>query len=135
MMEQPRDITVRVARRDVLAEGIVGLTLEAANGVALPGWTPGAHIDLKLPVRDAEGMPLIRQYSLCGSLGDGGSYRVGVLREAAGRGGSAFVHEALKEGDVLAISAPRNHFPFEAGPRTLFIAGGIGITPILPMVR
>ncbi|SEH89891.1 PDR/VanB family oxidoreductase [Paracoccus alkenifer] len=134
-MEQPRDIVVKVAHRDTLARGIVGLTLAAVDGMGLPDWTPGAHIDLKLPVSDADGMPLIRQYSLCGDPGGRDGYRVGILHEAAGRGGSAFVHETLKEGDLLTISAPRNHFPFEPGQKTLFITGGIGITPILPMVR
>ena len=77
---------------------------------------------------------MVRPYSLCGDVADRSSYRLGILREPAGRGGSAFVHDNLKVGDVIAVSAPRNHFPFSASGKILFIAGGIGITPILPMV-
>ncbi|AUM75120.1 PDR/VanB family oxidoreductase [Paracoccus jeotgali] len=134
-MEQHQEILVRVCARDALADGIVGLTLAPVDGGQLPEWTPGAHLDLKLPLKADDGAEVIRQYSLCGDPRDRSCYRIGVLREAAGRGGSAYVHDRLAPGEVIRINAPRNHFPFEPTARTLFIAGGIGITPILPMVR
>jgi len=115
-------LTVRVTRKETLADGVVGLTL---SGVALPAWEPGAHIDLHLPGG------LVRQYSLCGAAG---SWRIAVLREPDGRGGSAAVHDLVAVGDTLAASEPRNHFPLVDASRYLFLAGGIGITPILPMV-
>ncbi|WP_417607488.1 PDR/VanB family oxidoreductase [Primorskyibacter flagellatus] len=134
-MEQHQDIMVRVCARDALADGIVGLTLAPINGGQLPEWTPGAHLDLKLPLKADDGEEMIRQYSLCGDPADRSCYRIGILRESAGRGGSAYVHDRLTCGDIVRINPPRNHFPFEPTARTLFIAGGIGITPILPMVR
>ena len=78
---------------------------------------------------------LTRQYSLCGDRWDAHSYRVGVLREPAGRGGSAFVHDELRVGDLVGVGGPRNNFPLVPSPRYLFVAGGIGITPILPMIH
>jgi vanillate O-demethylase ferredoxin subunit len=79
----------------------------------------------------------VRQYSLCNDPQDAGRYVVGVLREAASRGGSAAVHEQVHEGQQIAIGAPRNHFALHAGrpARHLLLAGGIGITPILAMAR
>ncbi len=76
-----------------------------------------------------------RQYSLCGSRWDAFRYRVGVLREPAGRGGSAFVHDRLQVGDTVGVGGPRNNFALVPSARYLFIAGGIGITPLLPMVH
>lgn len=119
---------VRVAAKRPLAEGIVGLTLVAADGEALPPWTPGAHVDLLL------GEDIVRQYSLCGELSDSQSLSVAVLREREGRGGSAFVHDRLAVGDLLTLRGPRNHFPLLDARRYLFIAGGIGITPLAPMI-
>lgn len=116
-------LTVRVAAKETLADGVVGLTL--AGSRELPSWEPGAHIDLHLPGG------LVRQYSLCGLAG---MWRVAVLREPDGRGGSAAVHDLVAVGDTLTASEPRNHFPLVAAERYLFLAGGIGITPILPMV-
>jgi ferredoxin-NADP reductase len=117
--------TVRVVRKEQLAQGVVGLTLA---GDALPSWTPGTHIDLHLPGG------LVRQYSLCGDPADSGNWRVAVLREPDGRGGSVAVHDLVAEGDTLTVGDQRNHFPLEDAERYLFLAGGIGITPILPMV-
>lgn len=134
-MRSQQEIAVRVASRDVLAEDIIGLALEAVDAAPLPSWTPGAHIGVYLPLAGPDGEQVIRQYSLCGCVEDRRQYRIAVLREAAGRGGSAFIHDTLAVGDVVTISPPRNHFPFEPAARCLFIAGGIGITPILPMVR
>ncbi|WP_370182256.1 2Fe-2S iron-sulfur cluster-binding protein [Rhodococcus wratislaviensis] len=125
----PADAALRVAAKELVAEGVVALTLRHPDGRRLPDWAPGAHIDLLLP------NGLTRQYSLCGDRWDAYSYRVGVLREPAGRGGSSFVHDALAEGDLVGVGGPRNNFPLVPAPRYLFVAGGIGITPLLPMVR
>lgn len=111
------------------ADGVVTLTLAHPAGDRLPDWTPGAHVDLALPGG------LVRQYSLCGDRWDPHTYRVGVLREPAGRGGSAFVHDRLAPGDRVPAGGPRNNFPLVPAERYLFIAGGIGITPLLPMVH
>ncbi|MDL4821480.1 PDR/VanB family oxidoreductase [Actinomadura opuntiae] len=116
---------VVVQERTDLAEGVVGLTLRAADGGVLPSWRPGAHVDLLLPGG------LERQYSLCGDPADERAWRLGVLKEGPG---STFVHERLGIGDCLVARGPRNHFALEDAPGYLFLAGGIGITPILPMV-
>jgi ferredoxin-NADP reductase len=120
--------SVRVAERRDLASGVVGLDLVAADGAALPEWAPGAHIDLHLPGG------LVRQYSLCGDPDDRRRWQVAVLREPDGRGGSACVHDKLAVGDELTVTGPRNHFPLADAADYVFIAGGIGITPILPML-
>ena len=120
---------VRVAAKRVEADGVVSLTLHDVGGRALPPWTPGAHVDLIL------GDAPTRQYSLCGDPADHGEYRVGVLRDPNGRGGSLHVHDRLRTGDVVRIRGPRNNFELAPAPRYLFIAGGIGITPILTMIR
>jgi ferredoxin-NADP reductase len=106
-----------------------GRDADPAEGARLPDWTPGAHIDVVL----AGG--LVRQYSLCGDRWDAHHYRIGVLREPDGSGGSAFVHDRLAVGDRVAIGGPRNNFPLVPARRYLFIAGGVGITPILPMLH
>lgn len=121
-------VALRLARKVPLAEDVVGLTLIPNGSSRLPSWTPGSHVDLNLPGGH------VRQYSLCGDPRDDRSWRVAVLREADGRGGSAAVHDLLAEGDELTASVPRNHFPLDDADRYLFIAGGIGITPILPML-
>ena len=111
------------------ADEIVFIELQSATGASLPRWQPGAHIDLLLP--DGES----RQYSLCGIPGSE-TWRIGVLREPGGRGGSAWVHDSLVVGASIRVAGPRNHFEFipERGTRYLFIAGGIGITPLSTMV-
>ncbi|MER7930116.1 PDR/VanB family oxidoreductase [Streptomyces sp. NPDC096057] len=116
-----------VADRRQEAVGVVSLVLRAHDSRPLPVWEAGAHIDLGL--RDG----LERQYSLCG--GDTHSWRIAVLREPGGRGGSEFVHMTLRPGTRVRARGPRNHFPLEAAPAYRFIAGGIGITPILPMLE
>ncbi|MGW4586938.1 PDR/VanB family oxidoreductase [Amycolatopsis thermoflava] len=122
-------MTLEVTAREARAEGVVALTLSRPDGGRLPDWTPGAHIDLVLP------NGLTRQYSLCGDRWDAHSYRIGVLREPAGRGGSAYVHDRLRPGDRVGIGGPRNNFPLVPSGRYLFVAGGIGITPLLPMIH
>ena len=117
-----------VQKAEVLAEDVVALTLVSSDGEPLPSWSPGAHIDLVLAD------DLVRQYSLCSSPGDDAAWRVGVLRTPNSRGGSQRVHESLVEGTTVTVRGPRNHFPLVPASTYLFIAGGIGITPILPMI-
>ncbi|MDN3025366.1 PDR/VanB family oxidoreductase [Streptomyces sp. S.PB5] len=117
-----------VARRESAADGVLALTLRHPLGEQLPVWEPGAHIDVVL------GPGLERQYSLCGDPADRTAWRIAVLREPDGRGGSAHVHEQLGQGDKVRVRGPRNHFALRPAPRYRFIAGGIGITPILPML-
>jgi ferredoxin-NADP reductase len=117
-----------VQKAEVVAEDVVALTLVSPAGETLPSWSPGAHIDLVLAD------DLVRQYSLCGSPGDDTAWRIGVLRTPDSRGGSQWVHDTLTEGATVAIRGPRNHFQLVAASNYLFIAGGIGITPILPMI-
>lgn len=119
---------VVAGRRDV-AEGVVELVLEAADGGDLPEWEPGAHIDIIL----SDGA--IRQYSLCGDPTDRKSFRVAILLEQEGDGGSRRIHAELHRGISVEIKGPRNHFPLHDAPRYLFIAGGIGVTPLIPMMR
>jgi ferredoxin-NADP reductase len=121
--------TVRVAAKRMEADGVVSLELVAPGGGRLPDWAPGAHVDLVLPNGTT------RQYSLCGDRWDAHRYRIGVLREPAGRGGSAYVHDHLAVGDVVGLGGPRNNFPLVPAGRYRFVAGGIGITPLLPMIR
>lgn len=109
------------------AEGVISLGLAPAGGGDLPQWAPGAHIDLHLP------SGRIRKYSLCGDPGDRQLYRIAVLRQGEG-GGSAEIHAALRVGMHLPVSGPFNHFPMVAAPGYLFLAGGIGVTPFLPMI-
>ena len=117
-----------VHRKEIVAEGVVTLSLRDPAGGPVPAWRPGAHLDLVL------GNGLIRQYSLCGDPADTSELRVAVLREPSGRGGSAYVHDVLAAGDVVEVDGPRNHFPLVKADRYLFVAGGIGITPLLPML-
>ncbi|GAA1521517.1 PDR/VanB family oxidoreductase [Sphaerisporangium rubeum] len=119
---------LKVTATTPIAAGVRLLTLARPSGDPLPAWTPGAHLDLLLTPG------LVRQYSLCGDPHDPSAYQVAVLRETSGRGGSAHVHDHLAEGDTIRARGPRNHFPLVSSPRYLFVAGGIGITPILPMI-
>jgi ferredoxin-NADP reductase len=114
--------------KETIADGVVRLTLRHPDGAALPSWEPGAHVELVLRP------DLVRQYSLCGDPADRSALRVAVLREPNGRGGSAYVHDRLQAGDRLRLGGPRNNFALVAARRYLFIAGGIGITPIVPMI-
>ncbi|QSE90663.1 oxidoreductase [Rhodococcus pseudokoreensis] len=122
------EIDLVVSEKVTAAEDVVALTLRDPDGGPLPRWTPGAHIDLVL------GDAPTRQYSLCSEVENRDSWRVGVLRNSNGRGGSRYVHDDLQVGDTIRVRGPRNHFPLAESPRYLFVAGGIGITPILPMI-
>ncbi|MET8430453.1 PDR/VanB family oxidoreductase [Nocardia sp. NPDC004860] len=119
---------MRVAAKSEVARDVVAVRLVDPDGREVPAWEPGAHIDLNL----AEG--LTRQYSLCGAVDSHESLTVAVLREGDGRGGSIWVHDKLEVGDSLEIGGPRNHFALGEASSYLFIAGGIGITPIKPMI-
>lgn len=122
-----QSLLVQQVRRE--ADGVLSVRLVDPDGLPLPGWTPGAHVDVALP------SGLVRQYSLCGDPGTDDAYTIAVLREPAGRGGSLEIHESVWEGSTLRVGTPRNRFPLVDAPRYLFIAGGIGITPILSMAR
>ncbi|MET3174698.1 UNVERIFIED_ORG: ferredoxin-NADP reductase [Arthrobacter sp. UYCu721] len=120
------DVTVDTIVQE--ADGVLSLALSHPMDRALPSWEPGAHLDVLLPTGT------LRQYSLCSTPGSA-SWRIAVLREHAGRGGSAFIHDELRPGTKVQVREPRNNFPLAPAPEYLFIAGGIGITPILPMLR
>ncbi|MDB5916595.1 MAG: vanB [Massilia sp.] len=110
------------------AIGIIGLELVSADGTPLPPFSAGSHIDVAI----APG--ITRQYSLCNDPSESHRYRLGVLLDPNTRGGSAGMHR-LKVGDSLSISAPRNHFPLVPAARSILLAGGIGVTPILCMAE
>jgi ferredoxin-NADP reductase len=122
------EVDVEVRRREAVSDGVVTLTLADPTGADLPEWAAGAHIDLMMTPS------LVRQYSLCGDTANRAEWQVGVLLDPDSRGGSQFVHDKLHEGATVRVRGPRNHFPLVGSPRYLFIAGGIGVTPILPMI-
>jgi ferredoxin-NADP reductase len=126
----PREQTLQVRVRALIWEApeVLSLQLCAPDGSRLPPFAPGAHIDLKLP----DGT--LRQYSLCGDPRDTSYYRLGI-RAVAGGLSSGFIHRKLRPGELLSISAPRNHFPLVEAARYIFVAGGIGITPLIPMMH
>ena len=111
------------------AEDVLLLSLERADGADLPAWEPGAHIDLRLP-NDVE-----RQYSLCSDPAEAAVWQVAVLREDVSRGGSRYVHRELRPGQHVTAGMPHNNFALVEAAETVFVAGGIGITAILPMIR
>ncbi|MGC0332410.1 ferredoxin-NADP reductase [Streptomyces sp. SAI-170] len=125
---RPRSRALRllVTAHEEIADGVVQLRLE---GHDLPRWEPGAHLDLVLP------SGLVRQYSLCGDPEDSSSYTVATRLVPDGRGGSREVHEQVQEGVELEVRGPRNRFPLVRAESYVFVAGGIGITPVLPMLR
>ena len=122
------EAAVHVDGKEAVSEGVVALTLRQVNNEPLPRWEPGSHIDLIL------GDAPTRQYSLCGDPEDHHVWRLGILRDPNGSGGSLYVHDQLQVGASVRIRGPRNNFPLVDSPKYLFIAGGIGITPILAMI-
>ncbi len=129
-MSAGAELSVRVVRKVVEAEGVCSLEMVGLGGAALPAFSAGAHVDVHLPGG------AVRQYSLCNDPTETHRYLIAVLRHPASRGGSAAVHEAVHEGDELRISAPKNHFALAEGAgRSLLLAGGIGITPLLSMAE
>jgi len=127
LKEYEADLVVESVER--AADGVVVLTFAHPDGQTLPAWTPGAHVDLVLTD------DLVRQYSLCSSPSDSHRLQVGVLRAEDSRGGSVFIHDNLAVGSTVTVRGPRNHFALVSSPRYLFIAGGIGVTPMLPMIE
>jgi ferredoxin-NADP reductase len=124
-----RSVLVEAVTR--VADDIVKLRLVAPDGRPMPRWTPGSHIDVECGTQD-----VARQYSLCGDPAEATALEIAVLRETEGRGGSAWVHANVRPGDRLKIRGPRNHFRLdESLEKVIFIAGGIGITPISAMAR
>ena len=118
-----------VLKRELECADVVSLRLAAAGDAGpLPRWQPGAHLRIELP------SGLIRHYSLCGDTRDRQAYMIAVRRVSGSGGGSAEIHTAVAEGSALRVLGPRNGFPFAAEPVLVFIAGGIGITALLPMV-
>lgn len=121
---------LRVSKAAEIAAGIFSYELRRPDEGELPEFTPGAHLKVLAP------NGLIRRYSLCGDPGERDRYVIAVKRDAAGRGGSLSLTDSLRAGDELRVSQPINNFPLdERAPSYIFIAGGIGITPILSMVR
>lgn len=129
-MSSSSTLSVRVARKALEAADICTFELVAVNGGPLPAFSAGSHVDVQLPGG------LTRQYSLCNDPQETHRYLIGVLRDPASRGGSQALHEQVSEGQVLQISAPKNHFGLaHDAKRSLLLAGGIGVTPILCMAE
>ncbi|MGY4711526.1 PDR/VanB family oxidoreductase [Mycolicibacterium sp. CBM1] len=122
-------LTLHVASVAQIADGVRHVVLRSPDAARLPDWSPGAHIDVYLPTGQ------VRQYSLCGNRWDAYSYEIAVLREENGRGGSRYIHDNIRPGDTVGVGGPRNNFPMAPATGYLFIAGGIGITPLLPMIH
>ena len=117
-----------VAERREAADGVAHLTLRPADGGQFPEWEAGAHIDLHIPGHT-------RQYSVCSSPANRASLEIAVLREPESRGGSAYVHDELGVGAHVVVGGPRNNFSLAPSRKYLFLAGGIGITPMVPMIE
>lgn len=128
-MSGPTTLDLVVRDKQLVADGVMLVTLVHPEGSAVPYWQPGAHIDLHL------GTGRVRQYSLCGDPSDRSSWQIAVLRDDHGRGGSVTVHsDAFCVGLPVTTGGPRNNFALVDAERFAFIVGGIGITPILPMI-
>ena len=127
MSEEFFDVEIRAMRRE--SSSVVSLELVHTLGDPLPEWEAGAHVDVLLP------NGALRQYSLCSDRSNRSAWRLGILREPDGRGGSAYVHDTLRPGTKVQVRGPRNNFALAPADGYVFIAGGIGITPILPMIR
>lgn len=122
-------ISVKVSRKTREAEDIFSYELISADGTSLPPFSAGAHIDVHVSDK------VTRQYSLCNDPTESHRYMIAVLRDPASRGGSVAMHDRVNEGDLLRISAPKNHFAMVPAAKTLLFAGGIGVTPILCMAE
>lgn len=121
-------LQLEVTSRLLDGEAVCVLELRDPTGRDLPAWTAGAHIDVRLD------HSLVRQYSLCGNADDRSVWRIGVLLEPQSRGGSRHIHTAIRPGTEVTVVGPRNNFALEPASTYVFIAGGIGITAILPMI-
>jgi vanillate O-demethylase ferredoxin subunit len=120
---------VRVTARVEEALDIASFELASADGTPLPAFSAGAHVDVDT------GAGLVRQYSLCNDPSEAHRYLIAVLRDPHSRGGSQSMHDRVQPGDLLRISAPKNHFALVPATSYLLLAGGIGITPILCMAQ
>ncbi|MFE2047269.1 PDR/VanB family oxidoreductase [Streptomyces sp. NPDC059459] len=125
---EEQELDLLVHRTTWEADGVLSVELVHPEGKPLPAWTPGAHLDLHVGGH-------VRQYSLCGDPEETGVYRLGILNEPASRGGSRHVHTKVRPGQTVRVAGPRNHFALEPAASYVFLAGGIGITPILAMAR
>ncbi|MGE0280274.1 MAG: 2Fe-2S iron-sulfur cluster-binding protein [Rhizobiaceae bacterium] len=128
-LESAERLRLMVREMRLETDDVMRIRFSARDRSPLPAWEPGAHIDIAF----ANGVE--RQYSLCGDPADCSEWQIAVLREPVSRGGSRFIHDKLRPGDLVTVSAPRNNFRLEPAEKTVFIAGGIGITPLLPMIR
>lgn len=128
-VEEMTNFAVYVSERREEAPDIVSLKLLRADGEKLPPFSAGAHVDVYLPTGH------VRQYSLCNGPGDNDHYEIAVLRALTSRGGSSYINDKVRVGDQLMISEPRNTFPLKHRDRTILVAGGIGITPLLSMAK
>ena len=131
----PALLHLQVRQRIPLAQDIVAFELRDPQGHALPAFEAGAHIDLHLPGDTPDAPGRVRSYSLCNAPDERDQYLIAVQREAAGRGGSRWLHEHLQTGDTVIVGAPRNAFALRPAPHTLLLAGGIGMTPLLAMAE
>ncbi|MFD7008539.1 PDR/VanB family oxidoreductase [Rhodococcus jostii] len=129
MITTIESLTLRVTNVVVVADDVIEVSFADPEGHPLPAWEPGAHIEVHLP------SGLSRQYSLCGSRDDRSKYTIAVLREENGRGGSKELHDAAEAGVELGIRLPRNNFHLVEADSYIFIGGGIGITPLIPMIE
>ncbi|WP_231861646.1 PDR/VanB family oxidoreductase [Frankia sp. AvcI1] len=129
MSSVSRWTVLRVDTATLAAENVLVVVLVDPQGEALDTWAPGAHVDIRVPGGE------IRQYSLCGDPSDTRSWRIAVLLEEKSRGGSRYFHEQVVTGTEIEVGAPRNNFPLVAGGSYRLVAGGIGITPLLPMLH
>uniref|UniRef100_UPI003F49995B PDR/VanB family oxidoreductase n=1 Tax=Ensifer adhaerens TaxID=106592 RepID=UPI003F49995B len=127
-MNESTSFDLRVVETRAMADDVIELVLARSDGKALPAWQPGSHISIAL----ADGLE--RQYSLCGRPDDDAAWRIAVLRAKDSRGGSSHIHDKVKSGALLRSTGLRNHFPLEEAAGYIFVAGGIGITPMLPMI-
>jgi ferredoxin-NADP reductase len=126
-------LTLRVRETKVEADDVLSIVLDDPDGAGLPPWRPGAHVDVHIPAGFTPA-GFTRQYSLCGDPAEPRTWRISVLREENSRGGSRYLHETVGPGTRLRLGRPRNNFPLEPSRRYEFIAGGIGVTPLLPMI-
>lgn len=128
----PSSVAVTVTARRPLTARVDEFRLTPSDPGVLPGWTPGAHLDVTVPGSGA-GETLVRQYSLCSDPADRSGYTIAVDRAADSRGGSAALHELATVGTTLRVGEPRNHFPLTRALNYVLVAGGIGVTPMIPL--
>jgi phthalate 4,5-dioxygenase reductase subunit len=130
MANETETVQVRITDKRLIAEDICMFELQPLAGGELPPFTPGAHLGVRVPNGET------RKYSLCNDPAETGRYVIAVKKEHGGRGGSISLIEQAEIGDDIAITAPRNDFELKPGPASyIFIAGGIGITPIRAMIQ